>query len=93
MYMKNRWKLIGLLSSLILEVFFWTAYLSLLLEKIGSPIADIIWLLGGLTGILFGIINLIKCQRKVIKILSCVAIVMGILQIPLWVLAMFVTSM
>ena len=91
--MKNRWKLIGLLSSLILEIFFWTSYLSLLLEKIGSPIADIIWLVGGLSGILFGKINLTNCQRKVIKILSFVAIAIGILQILLWGLAMFVTSM
>jgi hypothetical protein len=91
--MEGRWKLIGLWSSLALEIFFWVSYLSLLLTKIGSPFADIIWLLGGALGILFGAINLIRCQRKIIKVLSFVTIVLGVIQLALWALAMFVTSM
>jgi hypothetical protein len=91
--MKNRWKPIGLCCSLVLEIFSWVSSLSLLLMKIGSPIADIIWLLSGVFGILFGVINLRSGKNKIIKVLSYVAIAMGVIQLPLWVLAMFVTSM
>jgi len=91
--MKNKWKLIGLWSSLFLEVFFWVTYLSLLLVKIGSPVADIIWLLGGASGLLFGAVNLLRCKRIVVMILSFIAIVLGVTQLSLWALAMFVASM
>jgi len=94
-HMKKRWKFIGLLVSLLLEIFFCVSYLSLFLVKVGSPIADVIWLLGGIAGIAFGVINLIGCRKNVIliRVLSFTAIAVGIIQIPLWCLAIFISAM
>lgn len=91
--MDRNWKHYGLWFSLALEILFLFLYFSLRLERIGSPLADVIWLLGGFLGIVFGIINLVASQKKYIKILSIVALVIGLLIIPLWLLAMFITAM
>jgi hypothetical protein len=91
---KNNWKTAGLWFSLSLEILFWISFLSSLLEKIGSPLlGNIIWLLSGILGTVFGIINLFSRQRRYIKVLSFIALSMGIILIPLWVLAMLIASM
>jgi hypothetical protein len=91
--MKNDWKLIGLFCGFSAEIFFWIAYLSLLLAEIGSPLADVIWLLSGGLGIIFGIINLRSSQKKAVRALSHFTLLTGVIQLPLWVLAVFVASM
>ena len=91
--MMSSWKFPGLMFSIALEVLFWVLYLSLLLVRIGSPLGDILWLAGGALGIIFGIINLIGCQKRHIRTFSIIALVLGIIQLPLWALAMLVTSM
>jgi hypothetical protein len=90
---KNNWKYIGLLVSLSLELLFWVLYLSGLLVKVGSPLGDVLWLSSGIAGIIFGIINLFGCQKKHIEVLSKIALITGIILLPLWVLAMFVANM
>jgi hypothetical protein len=90
---QKSWKLVGLWVSFVLQVLFWVSYLSLMLEKIGSPLADIIWLAGGVCGIVFGIINLLSQPRRYIKVLSCGTLSMGIILLPLWMLAVLVTAM
>ena len=87
------WKRIGLFGSLVLQILFWVLYLSLLLVKIGSPFADILWLFGGAAGIIFGLINLIGCRKVYLKILSSIALISGIVQLAFWALAMFITFM
>ena len=91
--MKNNWKFMGLLFSLALELSFWFLYLSSLLVKIGSPLGDIVWLLSGVSGIVFGVINLMSCPKMHSKVLSVFALVTGVVLVPLWMLAVFITSM
>lgn len=93
MKLKDNWKLVGLFCSLALEALFWVLYLSLLLLKIGSPFGDVLWLSSGTLGIAFGILNLIGGRAKYIKALAAIALAVGLVQIPLWILAMFVVSM
>jgi hypothetical protein len=93
MYKKNNWKYIGLWVSLSFELLFWVLWLSNVLVDADSLLTHVLWLGSGIAGISFGIINLIGCQRKLIEILSKFALVMGIILLPLWVLAMFVANM
>jgi len=90
---KNCWKYIGLWISLILELLFWFLYLSLHLVSMGSPLGDILWLFSGVSGIVFGAINIVGCRKTSVKVLSLVALLMGIFLIILWMFAMFISRM
>ncbi len=92
MKVKAKWKSVGLWCGLAFEVFFWAAYLSALLAAIGSPAADVIWLVSAVLGIFFGVLNLPAPPQNHIRLLSVVSITVGGIQLLLWIFAILLTT-
>ena len=80
-----------MLLVLLLQVAFIAAYISLLLVKMPIWIADVIWVVSGLSGIIVSFISVKKMGKA--TFLSVLIAIIGVLLLLLLLLSIGITSM